>query len=59
MKYSVKISAHEWHTIGLIVEADSEEDAKDLAEQMEGDIDYNDYSETDEVYIDEIKPYEN
>ena len=38
MKYLVKTHCLEWHNIGIIVEADSEEEARELAEEVDGDI---------------------
>lgn len=59
MKYLVKTHCLEWHNINIIVEADSEEDARDLAENMEGDICSDDYDTTDQIDIEDITPYEN
>lgn len=59
MKYLVKTDCLEWHTIGYIVDADSEKDAATLVEEGEGDICYNKYDTTDQIYIKEVKLYEN
>jgi TPR repeat protein len=37
MKYLVKTSCLEWHTIGYIIDADSEEDATTLVKEGDGD----------------------
>ena len=58
MKYLVRTHCLEWHNINVIVEADSEEDARDLAENMEGDIYSDDYDTTDQIDIEDITPYE-
>ena len=59
MKYLVRTHCLEWHDIGYIVEADSEEEARELTQEMEGDIYYDNYDTTDQVDIGEIEPYEN
>ncbi len=59
MKYLVKTHVLEWHTIDIIIEADSEEEAQKLAEEMEGDIYSDSYDMTDQVDIETIEPYEN
>ena len=59
MKYLVHTHCLEWHNIDIIVEADSKEEARELAEEMEGDIYSDSYDTTDQVDIGEIEPYEN
>lgn len=59
MKYLVHTHCLEWHNINIIVEADSEEEVRELAEEMEGDIYSDNYDTTDQVDIGEIEPYEN
>jgi hypothetical protein len=59
MKYLVKTHVLEWHTIDIIIEADSEEEVRKLAEEMEGDIYSDSYDMTDQVDIETIEPYEN
>lgn len=59
MKYLVKTHCLEWHNVNVIVEAESEEEARELAEQMEGDIYSDSYDTTDQVDIEDIEPYEN
>ena len=59
MKYLVHTHCLEWHNIDIIVEADSENEAKDLAGEMEGDIYSDSYDTTDQVDVGEIEPYEN
>ena len=58
MKYLVKTHCLEWHDIGYIVEADSEEEARELLETGEGDLEYDDYDCTDHSEIIDIKKYE-
>lgn len=59
MKYLVETYCHEWHNVTLIVEADSKEEARELAENLEGDIYYDGYDTTDQVNIENIEEYEN
>ena len=59
MKYLVKTHCLEWHNIGLIIEADSEEDAKELAEELEGDVCYDNYDTTDQIDVENVEEYEN
>lgn len=60
MKYLVKTHCLEWHNIGFIVEADSEEEAKELvAEEVEGDVYYDDFDTTDQIDIESVEEYEN
>lgn len=59
MKYLVKTHCLEWHNINIIVEADSEEEARELAEELEGDVYSDSYDTTEQVDIETIEPYEN
>ena len=59
MKYLVHTHCFERHNIDIIVEADSKEEARELAEEMEGDIYSDNYYTTDQVDIGKIEPYEN
>lgn len=60
MKYLVKTHCLERHNIGFIVEADSEEEAKELvAEEVEGDVYYDDFDTTDQIDIESVEEYEN
>ena len=59
MKYLVKTHCLEWHDIGIIVEADSEEEARELAEEVDGDIYYDNYDTTDQIDIESIEEFEN
>lgn len=59
MKYLVKTHCLEWHNINIIIEADSEEEARELAEDMEGDIYSDNYDTTDQVDIESVEEYEN
>ena len=58
MKYLVKTHCLEWHDIGLIIEADSEELAEELVEELGGDVCYDNYDSTDQINIESIEPYE-
>lgn len=59
MKYLVRTHCLEWHNIGYIVEADSEEEARELVEEeSEGDIYYDNYDTTDQVDIESVESYE-
>ena len=59
MKYLVRTHCLEWHDIGLIVEADSEEEARELGVELEGDVYYDNYDTTDQIDIESIEEYEN
>lgn len=59
MKYLVRTHCLEWHNIGYIVEADSEEEAKELVGECEGDIYYDNYDTTEQVDIESVENYEN
>lgn len=59
MKYLVRTHCLEWHNVGYIVEADSEEEARELAEELEGNVYYDNYDVTDQVDIESIEEYEN
>lgn len=58
MKYLVRTHCLEWHDIGLIIEADSEEDAKELAQELEGDVYYDYYDTTDQIDVGSVEEYE-
>lgn len=59
MKYLVRTHCLEWHNIGYIVEADSEEEARELVEDGEGDCCYDSLDITDQIDIENIEEYEN
>ena len=59
MKYLVRTHCLEWHEIGYIVEADSEEEARELVEDGEVDVYYDSYDTTDQIDIESIEGYEN
>jgi hypothetical protein len=59
MKYLVHTQCLEWHNVDIIVEADSEDEAKDLAGEMEGDIYSDSYDTTDQIDVITIESYEN
>lgn len=58
MKYLVKTHCLEWHNINIIVEADSEEEARELAQELEGDVYSDSYDTTDQVDIETVELYE-
>ena len=59
MIYLVRTHCLEWHNIGFIVEADSEEEAKELvAEEVEGNVYYDDYDTIDQIDIESVEEYE-
>ena len=58
MKYLVHTHCLEWHDVGLIIEADSEEDAKELAQELEGDVYYDYYDTTDQIDVESVEEYE-
>lgn len=58
MKYRIRTHELQWYDCYYTVEADSEEDAKDLIKCGEGDIEYSDYDTTDQVDIELIEELE-
>ena len=59
MKYLVRVKALEWFDMGYTVEAESEEEAKELVESGEGDLEYDDYDCTDQFDVISVEKYEN
>ena len=55
MKYRIKTHELCWYNCCYTVEADSEEEARDIVECGEGDIEYSDYDTTDQVDIESIE----
>lgn len=55
MKYYVKVKSLECHNLLYSIEAESEDEAKDLIENGDGDLEYDDYDYTDKFDIVEIK----
>jgi hypothetical protein len=55
MKYYVKVKSLEWHNLLYSIETESEDEAKDLIENGDGDLEYDDYDYTDKFDIVEIK----
>ena len=55
MKYRVKTHELCWYNCCYTVEADSEEEARDLIEYGEGDIEYSDFDTVDQVDIESIE----
>lgn len=58
MKYYVKVKSLEWHNLLYSVEAESEDEAKDLIETGEGDLEYDEYDYTDQFDVKSVKLYE-
>jgi len=58
MKYRIKTHELCWYDCCYMVEADSEEEAKDLVECGEANIEYSDYDVTDHIDIVSIKEIE-
>ena len=59
MKYLVETHCLEWHNIGYIIEANSEEEAEDLIiSEGEGDVYYDEFDTTDQIDVENIKKYE-
>ena len=58
MKYLVRTNCLQWHDVGFIVDAESEEEAIDLTENLEGDIYYDNYDAIEQIDIETIEIYE-
>lgn len=59
MKYLVKVKTLEWHDVAYTIEANSEDEAKELVEKGEGDPEYDDYDCTDQFEVTSVEEYEN
>lgn len=55
MKYRIKTHELCWYNCCYTVEADSKEEAEDLVECGEGDIEYSNYDFTDQIDIESIE----
>ena len=55
MKYRVKTHELCWYNCYYTVEANSEEEARDLIESGEGNMEYNDFDVVDQVDIESIE----
>lgn len=55
MKYLVKVNTLEWHDVAYIIEANSEDEAKELVEEGGGDIEYDDYDCTDQFEVTSVE----
>ncbi len=55
MKY--RINTHElcWYNCCYTVEADSEEEARELVESGDGDLEYSDYDTTDQIDVESVE----
>jgi len=58
-KYLVETTSAEIHYIGYVVEAESEDEANELVLSGEGDIEYDDYVNTEDLHINSVKEYDN
>lgn len=58
MKYRIKTHELCWYNCCYTVEADSEEEARELVESGEGDLEYSDYDTTDQVDVESIETIE-
>lgn len=59
MKYRIKTHELCWYNCCYTVEADSEEEARELVEESEGDVYYDNYDTTVQVDIESVEEYEN
>ena len=57
MKYSVKTHELQWYDCCYVVEADSVEEARNLIESGEGDIQYSDYDTSDQIDIQSVEDF--
>lgn len=55
MKYSIRTHELCWYNCYYTVEADSKEEAQELVESGEGNLEYSDYDTTDQVDIESIE----
>ena len=58
MKYSVKTHELQWYNCYYTVEADSEEEARELVESGEANLEYSDYDTTDQIDFESIETIE-
>lgn len=58
MKYKVRTHELQWHNCYYTVEADSEEEARDLIETGDGNLDDSNYDTTDQIDFESIEPVE-
>ena len=55
MKYKVRTHELQWYNCYYTVEADSEEEARDLIETGDGNLDDSNYDTTDQIDIESIE----
>lgn len=55
MKYRIKTHELCWYNCYYTVEADSEEEARDLIEYGEGNMEYSDFDSIDQIDIESIE----
>ena len=55
MKYRIRTHELQWYDCYYTVEADSEEEARDLVESGDAYLEYSDYDTTDKVDIESIE----
>lgn len=58
MKYLIKTYELQWYNSCYTVEADSEEEARDLVESGDADLEYSDYDTTDQIDFKSIETIE-
>lgn len=58
IKYSVKTHELQWYNCYYTVEADSEEEARELVESGEANLEYSDYDTTDQIDFESIETVE-
>ena len=55
MKYRVRTHELCWYNCCYTVEADSEEEARELVESGDADLEYSDYDTTDQIDIESVE----
>lgn len=55
MKYRVRTHELCWYNYCYTVEADSEEEARELVESGDADLEYSDYDTTDQIDIKSVE----
>ena len=55
MKYRVRTHELCWYNYCYTVEADSEEEARELVESGNADLEYSDYDTTDQIDIESVE----
>ena len=58
MKYRIRTHELCWYNCYYTVEADSEEEARELVESGDADLEYSDYDTADQVDVESIETVE-